>query len=180
MQELLDRYGGLVFSLARRFCMSQGDVDDAVQDIFTAIWQSSARFDPAIGSEETFIAMVARRRLIDRRRRAQRRYQPNVDADLGQIVADTKSGEVGAKESQNEEAARAAELLRTLRPEQQTAIRLSICQGLSHEEISRITGMPLGTVKTHVRRGLIALREAMNPVSAKTRSKDHLESSDES
>lgn len=165
VKELLDHYGGLVYSLARRFCYEPGEVDDAVQDIFTAIWRSAARFDPALGSEETFVAMVARRRLIDRRRRAQRRPVTKVDGEvMAQVVADSHT----ADEPVSEEAHRAVEFLRTLRPEQQLVIRLSICQGLSHEQISQITGMPLGTVKTHVRRGLIALREAISPMNAKT------------
>ena len=75
IRELTDRYGGLVFALARRFSFDQSEVDDAVQEIFVALWKSAARFDPAIGSEDTFVAMVARRRLIDRRRRISRRIQ---------------------------------------------------------------------------------------------------------
>lgn len=173
MGELLDRYGGLVYSLARRFCFEQSEVEDAVQEVFTAIWQAGARFDPTLGSEETFVAMVTRRRLIDRRRRAMRRHMPRVDGEVLHGVAaagsdDGDPSEVGGVGSLGEDSRRAIELLRTLRPEQQTVIRLSICQGMSHEQISSLLDMPLGTVKTHVRRGLIALREAMTPNLAKT------------
>ena len=52
------------------------------------------------------------------------------------------------------------EQLHKLRPEQQMVIRMSILRGLSHEQIAQATGMPLGTVKTHVRRGIMALRES--------------------
>ncbi len=176
MGELLDRYGGLVYSLARRFCFEQSEVEDAVQEVFTAIWQAGARFDPALGSEETFVAMVTRRRLIDRRRRAMRRHMPRVDGEVLHGVAaagsddgdPSEAGGLGGVGSLGEDSRRAIELLRTLRPEQQTVIRLSICQGMSHEQISSLLDMPLGTVKTHVRRGLIALREAMTPNLAKT------------
>ncbi|MBX9736115.1 MAG: sigma-70 family RNA polymerase sigma factor [Phycisphaerales bacterium] len=173
MSELLDRYGGLVYALARRFCFEQSEVEDAVQEVFTAIWQAGARFDPALGSEETFVAMVTRRRLIDRRRRAMRRHMPRVDGEVLHAVAASGSdngdpGEIGEVGSLGEDSRRAIELLRTLRPEQQAVIRLSICQGLSHEAISNLLDMPLGTVKTHVRRGLIALREAMTPNLAKS------------
>ncbi|HEY0657647.1 MAG TPA: sigma factor-like helix-turn-helix DNA-binding protein, partial [Pyrinomonadaceae bacterium] len=57
------------------------------------------------------------------------------------------------------EAKEAAKALETLRPEQRQVLQLSIVQGLSHQEISQATGMPLGTVKTHARRGLLQVRE---------------------
>ncbi|MFM7800018.1 MAG: sigma factor-like helix-turn-helix DNA-binding protein, partial [Planctomycetota bacterium] len=63
--------------------------------------------------------------------------------------------------TQQEEAARATAALERLRPEQQRVLQLSIYHGRSHEEIARSTGLPLGTVKTHARRGLIRLREIL-------------------
>jgi RNA polymerase sigma-70 factor (ECF subfamily) len=59
------------------------------------------------------------------------------------------------------EAGQAADAMRTLRPEQQQVLRLSIVQGMSHQEISEATGMPLGTVKTHARRGLLQVRQSL-------------------
>ncbi len=160
MNELLDRYGGLVYSLARRFCYEPSEVDDAVQDVFVAIWQSAERYDQTLGTEDTFVSMLARRRLIDRRRRTARRREGQVDADVGLVEGGNGSGTESSAE-QAELVDRAARFLAGLRPEQQECLRLSIYQGLSHDEIARATGIPLGTVKTHVRRGLIALREAL-------------------
>jgi RNA polymerase sigma-70 factor (ECF subfamily) len=157
--ELLDRYGGLVYSLARRFCYQPSEIEDAVQEVFVALWESGDRFDPALGGEDTFIATITRRRLIDRRRRSQRRGQHLTDADVSLTAAD--AAPVTGSLELSDEARRAGEALATLRPEQQRCLRLSIYQGLSHEEIAQSTGIPLGTVKTHVRRGLIALREAL-------------------
>ncbi|MFM8699347.1 MAG: RNA polymerase sigma factor, partial [Phycisphaerales bacterium] len=73
MQACMDRFGGLVWSLARRVTRSTAEADDAVQEIFVDLWRSSSRFDPSIANETTFVAMIARRRLIDRGRRRQRR-----------------------------------------------------------------------------------------------------------
>lgn len=162
MQELLDRYGGLVYSLARRFCYSSSEIEDAVQDVFVALWQSASRFDSNLGSEDTFVSTVARRRLIDRRRASKRRAQHVTQADVSLSAA----AEPPPKAELSDEANRAAEVFSGLRAEQQLCLRLSVYQGLSHEEIAEATGMPLGTVKTHVRRGLIALRNALekNPV----------------
>lgn len=157
VRELLDRYGGLVYSLARRFILDPSEIEDAVQEVFSQLWQNAGRFDPALGAEETFVSTITRRRLIDRRRRIRRRTRDQVDADVGLQTAPDHDTTADLRD----EAARAADLLSTLRPEQQTCLRLSIYRGLSHEEIARITSLPLGTVKTHVRRGLIALRELM-------------------
>ena len=160
IRELTDQYGGLVFALARRFSFDQSEVDDAVQEIFVALWKSAHRYDPAIGSEETFVAMVARRRLIDRRRRVSRRIHATpTDQD---ILAACSPAPIETDKSESTELGSAAMAeLAKLRPEQQTVLRLAILRGLSHEQIAQATGMPLGTVKTHVRRGLMSLRESV-------------------
>lgn len=158
---VLDQFGGLVWSLARRFSYNDADAEDAVQEIFTEVWKSASRYDPGVASEATFIAMIARRRLIDRGRKAGRRLdnQPLPDAAAGGSVAapEPRSSRVDLRD----EAAYAAEALQLLTTEQQRVLRLSICHGLSHERIADATGLPLGTVKTHARRGLIRIRELL-------------------
>jgi RNA polymerase sigma-70 factor, ECF subfamily len=158
VQECIDRFGGLVWSLARRFCYNSSDSEDAVQEIFLDLWRSAGRYDPSVASEATFVAMISRRRLIDRRRRASR--QPTV-AELQPNSAEAGSSAVGSTLDVAEDARAAVEALESLRPEQQRVLRLSIYQGLSHEKIAEATGLPLGTVKTHVRRGLIRIREML-------------------
>ncbi|HTK36951.1 MAG TPA: sigma-70 family RNA polymerase sigma factor, partial [Pyrinomonadaceae bacterium] len=66
VQDCLDTYGGLVWSIARKMLRSNEDTEDAVQEIFVDIWKNAERYDDAQSSETTFIAMIARRRLIDR------------------------------------------------------------------------------------------------------------------
>jgi len=159
-KELTRRYGGLVYALARRMCYSQAEVEDAVQEVFIAIWKSAARFDAKIAGEETFVGMVARRRLIDRRRRSIRRSVEQATEDFSYVPA-AEEARPSEQPEVSEDARLAQRLLATLRPEQQKVLRLSIGQDLSHEQIAELLSMPLGTVKTHVRRGLIALRDAM-------------------
>src|SRR6478672_262781 len=69
----LDRYGGLVWGIARRFFGANADAEDAVQEAFLDLWRSAGRYDPKVSSEPVFVALIARRRFIDRRRRTQRR-----------------------------------------------------------------------------------------------------------
>jgi RNA polymerase sigma-70 factor (ECF subfamily) len=162
MQRCMDRFGGLVWSLARRQTSSGADADDAVQEIFIDVWKSAARFDPSIASESTFVATIARRRLIDRGRRRQRR----IDAAIIPEAVQPEAEPTPDLSERNEQAGRATAALEQLRPEQQRILQLSIYHGRSHEEIARSTGLPLGTVKTHARRGLIRLREILEAEGA--------------
>ena len=160
VRDAIDRYGGLVWSLARRFSYNQSEAEDAVQDIFIDLWKSAGRFDETIASEPTFVAMIARRRLIDRRRRASRR--PDMSEAREVFDGDRPAPDKTDRIELGEEATRAAQAMGELREDQQRVLQLSIYQGLSHERIAEATGLPLGTVKTHVRRGLIRLREILN------------------
>jgi len=152
-----ERYSGLVWSLARRMCPTRADAEDAVQEIFLAVWKSASRFDASQGSEATFVATIARRRLIDRLRKSGRR--PG-GAELHEGQATEASAIAEATET-SDEAKRAREALKQLSQEQQRILQLAIYHGMSHEKIATSTGMPLGTVKAHVRRGLIRLREIL-------------------
>ncbi len=69
VRECIDQYGPLVWSLARRLSRTASDAEDATQEIFLDIWRSAGRFDASQGSDKVFIAMIARRRLIDRLRK---------------------------------------------------------------------------------------------------------------
>ena len=153
----LDRYANLVWSLARRFTSNRTEAEDAVQEIFIDLWSSAGRYDSSKASETTFIAMLARRRLIDRLRKTRR--EPKMEEIEAAVDLDTP-GPAAAAEVKDE-AARAARLIKTLKPEQQQIIQLAVYQGHTHQSIADALGMPLGTVKTHLRRGLMRVRSAM-------------------
>lgn len=152
-RECLARYGGLVWSIARRFEYS--DAEDAVQEIFLDLWKSAGRFDPTIASETAFVAMIARRRLIDRRRSQRRRLSTEQMPEQPNFADTASSPETCA------EASQASRALDQLRPEQRQVLVMSTAHGMSHGEIAAQTGMPLGTVKAHARRGLLSIRAAL-------------------
>ncbi len=159
--ECLDRYGGLVWSLARRLSGSNADAEDAVQEIFLQIWRSSGRYDPSIASESTFIAMIARRRLIDRLRRSKRDTASSLENfDTESPVDLSRDFEL------SDEASKALKHLRELPADQTKVISLAIYHGMSHSKIAAATGMPLGTVKTNIRRGLLRLRDVLGSKTA--------------
>ena len=157
VQECIARFGGLVWSLARRIGLPESEAEDVVHEIFTELWKNGYKYDASIASETAFVATIARRRLIDRRRRLGRQpLRVTLPDDAGEPLRTVRDGA-----SISEEATRAAGAFIQLSTEQQRVLRLSVYEGLSHELISRATGMPLGTVKTHARRGLIRLRELL-------------------
>ena len=156
IDEMMKRFGGLVWSLARRTCPNATEAEDAVQEIFVEIWRTAGRFDARFAGEATFVAMIARRRWIDRTRRRTRRPQP---VPMPEGTPDLTPEEDHPE--MLEQAGVASKAFEQLRPEQQQVLQLAIHHGRSHEQIAATTGMPLGTVKTHARRGLIRLRQLL-------------------
>lgn len=160
MDECLDQYGGLVWSIAKRICRDSAEAEDAVQDAFVAIWKTAKKFDSSKSSEKTFIAMVARRRIIDRLRAAGRR--PTTSMLEEDMPMKSRSATSANALELQEEAQRARTMMTYLRDDERRVLELAVDDGLSQTEISQRTGLPLGTVKTHARRGLIRLRELLS------------------
>ena len=156
VRECVARYGALVWSLARRWAGDAGDAEDAVQEIFIDLWRTAARYDTTRISESGWVAMIARRRLIDRARRRER--LPVLEAIPDDFdVADDR--QVDHDQAFRVEQARA--VLRELPPAQRHMLELSLLHGRTHDEIARETETPLGTVKSHIRRGLQRARDLL-------------------
>ncbi len=155
--ECLARYGAVVWTLARRTLRRREDAEDAVQEVFIELWRVAGRYNPAAASEQAFVTAIARRRIVDRLRRLSR---------LGPIEPLEGNEPVGAAASTpgpelTEEVRQAREGLLTLKPDERHVLELSIDRGLSHGQIAEATGLSLGTVKSHARRGLRRLREML-------------------
>lgn len=160
-EDLMNRYGGLVWSLARRHTRTAADAEDAVQEIFLALWKNAERFDAKRASEAAFITMIARRRLIDLHRHRQRRPPTEgLEADLDTLT-DIRAGQIEVKA----EANLAARAVGQLKPKEREVILLSTYHGMSHSEIANHVDMPLGTVKTYIRRGLMLVRDSLQKTS---------------
>ncbi len=155
VQECVDTYSALVWSIARRFTRSTPEAEDAVQEVFIELWKNSSRYDPQRASEKVFVAMIARRRLIDRFRMKKRRPVTESADDFDFPQEDHRVIERSA------EAALALRVLSQLRPEQRQTMILSIYHGMTHQEIAEASEMPLGTVKSHITRGLKAVRQQL-------------------
>lgn len=156
-RDLVDRYSGLIWSIVRRRSLEGDDAEDAVQEIFIDLWRNADRFDPSKASEKTFVTMVARRRLIDRWRRTQRRPIGSSD----ELDADRMVDVANPDLEQRAEAVITARVLNELPEDRRRLLKLSIFYGMSHQEIADETRLALGTVKSHLRRSLITVRQRL-------------------
>ncbi len=159
----IELYGNLVWSLARRYSPSQADAEDAVQEIFLEIWKKADRFNPTLSAETTFVTMIARRRLIDRYRKQSRLVETTSSENDFNEHPDL-SGSVSAELI--DEASKATRCLDSLVSNQRDILRKSIHEGKSHSQISIELQIPLGSVKSFARRGLIQLRQCMDKLIA--------------
>lgn len=159
VNDCLERYGDLVWSLARRYLRNAADAEDAVQDIFIDIWGSAGRYDRNIASEVAFISTIARRRLIDKIRQADRR--PVTDSLDDEDNAPMEPG-IPATAEDDTEVTIVERVMGAMDPEHQKVLAMSLYEGYSHSEIAERLALPLGTVKTRVRRGLIHIRAQLN------------------
>ena len=154
VDELLARYRPLVWSIVRNRVPTD-IAEDIVQEVFINLWKSAERFNPDVGTEATFVGMIARRRLVDRQRRESARITPEaLPEELPSEAADLEHIDI------RDEAKWASQALADIRPEEQQVLRMSL-SGLSHSEIARQTRTPLGTVKSHARRGLERVRKLL-------------------
>ncbi len=157
-KQCIDQYGGMIWGLARKLSPTPSDAEDATQDVFLHLWKNARQFDTTRGSEAIFIVTLARRTLISRFRGQQRQPRAISVEELGETHWEPS---VHVENEDHVEARLAAQALATLTPEQQRVIKLSVVEGLSQSEIATHTGLPLGTVKTLMRRGLILVREKL-------------------
>lgn len=156
VNDVIDAYGALVWSIARRYFGRTADAEDAVQDAFIAVWKAADRYDPDTAGESTYIAMIARRRMIDRLRKQGRR--PSAQTLDASPEPEVESSDTLIDEEQISIVLAAIDALDPPAPE---VIKQSLMHGLTHPEIAEQSGLPLGTVKTHIRRGLIKVRQTL-------------------
>jgi RNA polymerase sigma-70 factor (ECF subfamily) len=149
-----DRYGGAVFHLATRMLANRADAEDVTQATFVAAWLGRGTFDPERGGMLGWLLGIARRKVVDRVRSAARE---NRAADTVRALPE-QSGPDESPDRVLDRLVLADELAR-LPDEQRRTLQLAFYDDLTHPQISAVTGLPLGTVKSHIRRGMASLRQ---------------------
>jgi RNA polymerase sigma factor (sigma-70 family) len=156
LQALMDETRPIVFARALKILSSPADAEETAADVYAQVWKSAGRYDPERYNVSAWLLNMARTRAIDRlRSRVSRDHQRSGDA-LYLMCSGTADPETNAVRCETQESVRQA--LQALSLEQRQAIELAYFHGYTMTEIASRLSQPLGTVKTHVRTGLIALR----------------------
>lgn len=162
---LYDASFARVFGLVRRIVRRPALAEEVVEDTYFQVWRQAARFDPARGSALAWLLGMARSRAIDAlRREARFQHDP-----LDEHDAHAAAGDEAPADELLDLARRHAELHRALMrlgPNTRQLVSLAFFRGLSHEEIATQTRLPLGTVKSTIRRALLTLREVLGDGAA--------------
>ena len=159
MNDCITQFGGLVWSIIRRYVQPDSEAEDVVQEAFSELWQKADRFDRSRASAATFIGLIARRRSIDWLRRKSRRPELHpLPPDFDEVVSSETAPTNTRVDAENLQGA-----LSKLPDESRELFKLHFSGGLTHAEIADKTGLPLGTIKTRLRRGLIEMRNILRP-----------------
>jgi len=153
-----DLMGSVVFSLAVRMLRDRPAAEDVTQDIFLQVWRQAQNYDTSRGSPEAWIMMIARTRILDRLRS---RSAGIVLKTVGDNLPDAPDAEDWPEDMAvtRENAINVRKALSELPQDQRHAIELAFFDGLTHVEISEKLNVPLGTIKTRIRLGLMKIRD---------------------
>ena len=153
MADLYDRYSGVVYGVALRVLANATAAEDVVQEVFLQLWRNPQAFDATRGRLAPWLAVIARNRAIDHLRR-----RPS-EEDIDVLPISTGIDLEGAA-AQKLAVDKVRGALAQLPQEQRKTLEMAFFEGMTHSEIAGKTGEPLGTVKTRIRTGLLALRKA--------------------
>ena len=148
-----------LFGVLIRILNDRSEAEDVLQDVYVTVWRKAGSFDPGKASPITWLVAIARNRAIDRLRAGavSRRMEPIEAAE------DVRDDAPAAAEilERSQESARLATCLGELEERQSTAIRSAFMDGNTYEELAQRMSVPLGTMKSWIRRGLLKLRACL-------------------
>jgi RNA polymerase sigma-70 factor (ECF subfamily) len=162
LSALFSAYGASCYSLARSILRDKDLAQDVVQEAFLEHWRSKA-FDASLSTHKRWLLMLTHRKAVDRVRREQRRAWSPLLETTPEEASPQRSPEDAALA--NVLAPKVREALSALPKPQQQALALAYWGGYTQREIAEMTGTPLGTVKTRMRSGMIALRRDLSDES---------------
>jgi RNA polymerase sigma factor (sigma-70 family) len=163
LEDLYDRYKTMAYSIAYRITNDATLAEDVVQDAFLGAWRNAARYIEARGSVKTWLLSIVHHRAIDAiRRRRPTTELPEVETALPLALT---LPDVWAEVSASLDAETVRSALQALSGVQREALELAYFGGLTQGEIAERTGAPLGTVKSRMRLGLLAMRRTLETVS---------------
>lgn len=157
---LYDRYSTLLYSICRHILRDACDAEDVLLDVFLEVWSRSDRFDATRGGPMKYLVTLTWSRALDHSRSQSNRWRMTSN---GIDVASRPSSMPGPLRSieEMEKGAIVRKALAELHPAHREALTCAFYDGLSHRETATKLKKPLGTVKTHIRQGIIRLRDLL-------------------
>jgi RNA polymerase sigma-70 factor (ECF subfamily) len=164
VDECIQRYGGLIWSIGKRYLKDVSDLEDVTQEVFVELWRTADRFDQSRSTEGSFISMIARRRCIDRLRRIRSGHEcERLDEQLGTLPDKFVTGisAVDNSLSDEEDLSRVMDCLGKLDEVRRQVLIMNLRDGKVISQIADQLQLPLGTAKSHARRALIQVRRCL-------------------
>lgn len=159
---LYDRYGNLVFSIARNITMDQSLAEEITQEVFLRVWRRASTYRFSQSKVSTWLGSITRYLAIDELRRLN--VRPKLHESVWTDVAtlqEESAQDLDAITAREIEAQRVRVAMRRLPEEQNKVLALAFIKGLTHSEIADLLGIPLGTVKTRIRLAMQKLRKEL-------------------
>ncbi|HEX7854808.1 MAG TPA: sigma-70 family RNA polymerase sigma factor [Sphingobium sp.] len=158
LRHLYDLTSAKLFGICLRISGDREAAEDILQDVYVKVWRRAASFDERLASPISWLAMIARNASIDWRRTQHRHEAADEDA-LGMVADDAPLAD--ALIQQDEARQKLLDCLDGLDSKQSDAIRRTFLGGLTYHELAERMDIPLGTIKSWIRRGMQALKECL-------------------
>lgn len=160
LADVYRRTSAKLFGICLRILAERSEAEEVLQEVYLTVWQKAGGFDPGRASAMTWLIVLARNKAIDRLRSRDGARGAHAPAELAEALEDPAEGALGTL-IEKEGRARLMDCLEELAPEQRDAIRTAFLDGWTYERLAREAGVPLGTLKSRVRRGLTKLRACL-------------------
>lgn len=158
-EQLYPMVAGPVFGLVRRVLRNVAQAEEVTQEVLVELWRTASRYRPERGSAMTWVLTLAHRRAVDRVRSVQGRT--DLEQRAGAQASDRAFDEVTETVTANLEREQVRRCLSSLTQAQRESITLAYYGGRTYREVADLLRIPLGTVKTRLRDGLIRLRDCL-------------------
>ena len=160
LRKVYDATSAKLYGIILRILIDRHDAEEVLQEVYVTVWRKAAEFDAARASPITWLATIARNRAIDRFRARGNRATTTLDA-VAEIADEAPAADVMLAASQD--AIRVQRALDSLEPRHAAVIRRAYFEGLTYEALAAREGVPVGTLKSWVRRGVIRTRASLAP-----------------
>jgi RNA polymerase sigma factor (sigma-70 family) len=148
-----------LFAVCLRILHDEGEAEDVLQDVYITVWRRAGTFDPARASPITWLVAIARNRSIDRLRSSAKSARSRTLDEAADVSDDAPSALAQIESS--DEHRRLMDCLSELEPRYAAAVRSAFLDGVAYEELAQRMNMPLGTMKSWIRRCLLRLRQCL-------------------